>query len=81
MTPLIEKLMLVSFSSAESIAKKIVKLMAKPNPPLRVVLTLDAIIFNLLKRFVPSNFLNYLLYFMLPGSLKWGGKWKVGKPV
>lgn len=81
MTPLIEKLMHVSLSSAETIAKKIIKLMARPTPPLRVTLTLDAIIFNLLKRFIPSNILNYLLYFLLPGSLKWGGKWRVGKTV
>ena len=81
MTPLIEKLMHVSLSSAETIATKIVKLMDRGSPPLRVTLTLDAIIFNLLKRFVPSNFLNYLLYFMLPGSLKWGGKWKASKQV
>lgn len=81
MTPLIEKLMHVSLSSAETIAKKIIKLMERENPPLRVTLTLDAVVFNLLKRFVPSNFLNYLLYFMLPGSLKWGGKWRVGKQV
>lgn len=81
MTPLIEKLMHVSFASPQKIANKIIHLMTKSSPPLRVTLTFDAIIFNLLKRLVPSNILNNLLYFMLPGSLKWGGKWKATKQV
>lgn len=81
MEPLIEKLMHWSFASPQSIADKILKLMSKSSPPLRVVLTFDAMVFNLLKRLIPSNILNYLLYFMLPGSLKWGGKWRASESV
>lgn len=81
MAPLVERLMRVSRASPNLIASKIINLMARKHPPLRITLTIDAVIFNLLKRFIPSNFLNYLLYFMLPGSLKWGGKWRAGKQV
>ena len=81
MEPLIERLMKISLTSPDTIARKIIKLMSKSSPPLRVTLTLDAFVFNLLKRLVPSNILNYLLYFMLPGSVKWGGKWRVQKSV
>lgn len=81
MTPMIEKLMAFSFFSSGKIAKKIICLIDKPKQRLRLPLTPDAIIFNFLKKVVPSFFFNRALYFLLPGSMKWGGQWKAGKVV
>jgi short-subunit dehydrogenase len=72
MTPLIERLMSFSMTSPEKIARKIVALMDHPDPPLRQALTLDAIIFSLMKRFIPSRYFHKLLFHFLPGSMHWG---------
>jgi len=79
MTPMIEKLMSLSFSSTDKIAAKIVKLLDKPKERLRLPLTLDAVIFAILKKLIPSSVFENFLYILLPGSLKWGGLWKVDK--
>lgn len=77
MTPMIEKLMHFSFFSSEKIASKVIKLIDKPKSQLRLPLTPDAIIFGIIKKLIPSMFLNRLLYLLLPGSMTtWGGKWK-----
>lgn len=81
MTPLIERLMRVAHASPKSIACKIIKMMSDPAPKLRYILTIDAIVFNVLKKIVPSNILSQILYWMLPGSMKWGGKWKASRSV
>lgn len=79
MTPMIEKLMAFSFFSSAKIADKIIKLIDKPRSRLRLPLTPDAIIFSVLRKVVPSFLFNRVLYFLLPGSMKWGGAWKAGK--
>jgi short-subunit dehydrogenase len=80
MTPMIEKLMHFSFYSSETIAKKIIKLLDNPKSQLRLPLTPDAIFFGIIKKIIPSMFLNRLLYLLLPGSMTtWGGRWKVSK--
>lgn len=79
MTPMIEKLMAFSFFSSGKIAKKIIDLIDKPRQRLRLPLTPDAIIFSVLKKIVPAFIFNRVLYFLLPGSMKWGGQWKVSK--
>ena len=76
MTPMIEKLMVLSFAPAELIARKIVKLMKKPSHRLMIALTPDAFLFSVLKKIIPSFIFHRLLYFLLPGSMKWGGLWK-----
>jgi short-subunit dehydrogenase len=80
MTPMIEKLMHFSFFSSETIAKKIIKLIDNPKSQLRLPLTPDAIIFGIIKKIIPSMFLNRLLYLLLPGSMTtWGGRWKASQ--
>lgn len=79
MTPMIEKLMSLSFSSADKIAKKIIKLIDRPRARLRLSLTLDAIVFAIIKKIIPAFIFNRFLYLLLPGSLRWGGLWKVDK--
>lgn len=77
MTPMIEKLMHFSFFSSAKIASKIVKLIDKPKSRLRLPLTPDARLFGLIKKIIPSMFLNKLLYLLLPGSMTtWGGQWR-----
>jgi hypothetical protein len=34
------------------------------------------VLFGILKKVVPSFIFQRFLYFLLPGSLKWGGLWK-----
>ncbi len=81
MTPMIEKLMAFSFFSSGKIAGKIINLIDKPKQRLYLPLTPDAIIFYFLKKLVPSFIFNRVLYFLLPGSMKWGGQWKAGKAI
>lgn len=76
MTPMIERLMGWSLSSSHRVADQIIELIRKPNNRLRVALTLDAFVFSVLKKIVPSRFFNQLLYLLLPGSMKWGKQWQ-----
>jgi len=81
MTPMIEKLMSLSFSSADRIAQKIITLIDKPKERLRLSLTVDAVVFAILKKIIPSFIFDRFLYLLLPGSLKWGGLWKADKQI
>ena len=76
MTPMIERLMSLSITSSEAIAEKILKLVRKPSQKLMIPLTPDAFLFSLLKKIVPTFIFQRLLYYFLPGSVKWGGQWK-----
>lgn len=79
MTPMIEKLMAFSFFSSGKIAGKIINLIDKPRERLRIPLTPDAIVFSILKKIIPAFMFNRFLYYLLPGSMKWGGLWKVDR--
>ena len=79
MTPMIEKLMKFSFFSSNKIAKKIIRLIDKPKDRLLLPLTPDAILFSILRKIIPAFIFNRFLYFLLPGSMKWGGLWKADK--
>ncbi len=72
MTPFIEKLMRLSFTTPQSVAKKILKVIRRQNPPLWIPVTLDAKIFYYLRRFVPRALLLLLLFAVLPSVRKWG---------
>jgi short-subunit dehydrogenase len=61
-----------SHSSNELIARKIVKIMAKKNPPLRAYATLDARFFHLLKRICPQKLYHIIVYRLLPNIRSWG---------
>lgn len=68
----VEKLMLRSWSTSESIAKIIFKVIHKKKPPLRIQATLDARFFSLLRRLLPRKFYHWFLYRSLPEIKKWG---------
>lgn len=72
MVPFIEKLMRVTPSSAEAVAKVVVKTINRRYPPLRVSGTIDTHLFNILRRVLPRTFYHLLLYYLLPKVLRWG---------
>lgn len=72
MTPFIEKLMGYSFTTAESVGRQIQKLIEKKNPPLRVKVTLDAIVFGILRRLIPGSLFHKVMFYFLPHSKQWG---------
>lgn len=65
-------LMTHSLSTAESVARRIVKTMDRRWPPLRVAGTPDAHLFGLMRRFLPRRFYHWALYKSLPGVREWG---------
>lgn len=72
MTPFIERLMGLSFTTPQSVARKILKVIRTQNPPLWIPVTIDAKIFYYLRRFVPRALLLLLLFAVLPSVRKWG---------
>jgi short-subunit dehydrogenase len=72
MSPFIARLMDYSFSSPLSIARKIQKIIEMKNPPLRKPVTYDAILFSLLRRFLPASLFHRIMFSLLPGSKTWG---------
>lgn len=75
MSEFIGKLMKRSPSSTDRVAKKIVNLIDNTRPPLRLMATPDAVLFDLLRRFLPRRFYHWILYRMLPGVKFWGDTW------
>ncbi|MEK6556014.1 MAG: SDR family NAD(P)-dependent oxidoreductase [Bdellovibrionota bacterium] len=76
MTPFIERLMKLTWAKPKYIANRIVNLLERKNPPLRVALTADVFIFSLMKRILPSQLFHSILFWLLPDSLKWGHREK-----
>ncbi len=76
MTPFIEKLMSLSITSAHDVALKISKVIKNKPNNLRIMATPDVWLFSILKRILSSGLQNRLFYWMLPGSIRWGGRWK-----
>jgi short-subunit dehydrogenase len=72
MSPFIENLMKLSFSKPHNVAIKALDLIEMKNPPLRCRATLDAKIFVLLKKIIPSNFFHKVMFMLLPGTHRWG---------
>ncbi|MBF0353035.1 MAG: SDR family oxidoreductase [SAR324 cluster bacterium] len=71
MSRFIGKMMGWTLSSSENIAKKIVKVMEQPNPPLRLMVTPDAWFFGMIRRFVPRRWYHGFLYRSLPHIKEW----------
>ncbi|MDZ4745974.1 MAG: SDR family oxidoreductase [bacterium] len=61
-----------SLATSASVAAVIMRQVLKKHPPLRVQATLDAWIFNALRRFLPRRLYHPLLYRFLPGIRSWG---------
>jgi NAD(P)-dependent dehydrogenase (short-subunit alcohol dehydrogenase family) len=72
MAPFIEKLMRLSRTPPETVARRILRVMQTENPPLWVPATPDAIFFYYLRRWVPRRFLLPILFNLLPGARRWG---------
>jgi short-subunit dehydrogenase len=75
MGPFIARMMDRSFTTAEDIAHIIFKVIKTENPPLRISATLDARVFNLLRRFLPRQFFLHFLYWCLPRAYQWSQKY------
>ncbi len=77
MTEFIEKIMRRSFATPERVAKTIERVINAQNPPLRVPATPDAILFDLIRRYLPRSLYHWLLYRMLPYPDCWGDEEKL----
>jgi len=74
MAPFVAKMMNASFSSAEDVARTILKTIQRKNPPLRIPATFDAYFFYWLRRLLPRAIYHRVLYWGLPGARKWAEK-------
>lgn len=72
MAPFIAKMMKLSPSTPEKIAKKIRKIIDSNSPPLRVPVTPDACFFGLIRKLLPRAIYHALMYYSLPRVFKWG---------
>ena len=72
MAPFIAKMMKLSPSTPEDIAKKIHKVVDYENPPLRVPVTLDAYFFGIVRKLLPRTMYHALMYYSLPKVFRWG---------
>lgn len=75
MTPFIERLMGLSLTTPEDVAKRILRVIQKRNPPLWNPATIDAMLFYYLRRFIPRRILLNLLYAALPNIRLWAAKY------
>jgi hypothetical protein len=72
MAPFIERTMGRSLATPEKVARRILRTIERRNPPLRVAGTVDAVVFDLLRRFLPRRLYHAVLYRSLPGISTWG---------
>lgn len=67
----VEKLMNKAFVNSSDIARKILKTIEDPSPPLRVIPSIDATFFAFLRRMLPRPIYHRILYHSLPGIKEW----------
>lgn len=72
MATLIEKLMDCAPETPDHVARRILRTLLDPSPPLRVYATIDAHVFALLRRVLPRGLYHRLLYAALPHVRLWG---------
>jgi hypothetical protein len=72
MDELIESLMTLTFYTPRDVAETILDVIDQKNPPLWVPGTLDAQVFDLLRRVLPAGLYHRLLYAGLPRIWRWG---------
>lgn len=72
MHELIEGLMTLTFYTPRDVAETIVDVIEQKNPPLWVAGTLDAQLFDFVRRIIPSGLYHRLLYAGLPRIWRWG---------
>lgn len=71
MTPFIEKLMKLSWTTPEKVANKIIQTIQLENPPLWIPASPDAVLFYYMRRLIPRRWLMPFLFLFLPNSGKW----------
>ncbi|MEN0059115.1 MAG: SDR family oxidoreductase [Bdellovibrio sp.] len=71
MTPFVEKMMSLSLTTPEKVAKQIVKVIKSEDPPLWLPATLDATVFYYIRRLLPRRVLLPFLYWCLPNARNW----------
>jgi NAD(P)-dependent dehydrogenase (short-subunit alcohol dehydrogenase family) len=72
MSGFIGRMMRLSPATPESVARKVLGVIERARPPLRLPATLDASLFALLRRLLPRPVYHWVLYRMLPGVRYWG---------
>ncbi|MFM6926852.1 MAG: SDR family oxidoreductase [Bdellovibrio sp.] len=75
MTPFVERMMKLSLTTSDKIAKIILKTMKTENPALWIPATLDAKVFYYIRRLLPRRLLLPFLYWCLPKARSWGKKY------
>lgn len=73
--PFIERYMRYSRATPESIAKKVLNLIESTNPSLWNPVTEDAYLFNMLRKSMPRKLFHKIMFYFLPGSKTWGGRY------
>jgi short-subunit dehydrogenase len=71
MDAFVEKLMTRAHATPDHIARRVIKIMQKKNPGLRIPVTIDAHFFGFLRRVLPRRIYHHLLYRNLPGVKTW----------
>lgn len=71
MVPFIERIMNLTFSTPEKIAKTILKVIKSEHPPLWLPATVDAKFFYYIRRLTPRTVLLPFLYWCLPNAKYW----------
>ena len=72
MSSFIARVMGLSFATPERVAKRVVHTLLRRHPPLRVAGTPDAMLFDLMRRWLPRRVYHELLYRSLPQISQWG---------
>lgn len=72
MAPFVAKMMRLAPTTPEDIAKKIFRVIKKPNPPLWIPVTPDAFFFYYIRRLLPRRILLPVLFALLPKARTWG---------
>jgi short-subunit dehydrogenase len=72
MDGMIARLMDITRSTPEAVARKIVRILSRRDPPLRIPATWDAHVFTLLRRVLPRGLYHRVLYSLLPKIGSWG---------
>lgn len=72
MAPFVARLMKMSFTSPQHVARCILRVIRTENPPLWIAATPDAWFFYYLRRWIPRRLLMPLLFRLLPNAQSWG---------
>ncbi|MGB7347025.1 MAG: SDR family NAD(P)-dependent oxidoreductase [Pirellulaceae bacterium] len=61
-----------SLATPDSVATKVIRVLRRRSPPLRVYGSVDALLFSMMRRVLPRRFYNWVLYRSLPSIRDWG---------